>query len=254
MHKKTDKRTAIIDVELLLYAHAAKAESTGTSLKSLIEMMDMAIANVLRSTHATGHYLVVSGRNNFRKVLYDDYKAGRPPKPPLYNPLCEAIEGLNKSRWLYHDQLEADDLISIMATNGRVENPIVCTIDKDMLSVPGWKFNWKKDTWPHYVSQEEADYQWLVQLLMGDSCDNIQGMKGIGEVKAKALAMKAPFGWTPPKAAKLLYESEGFSLDDYYKSLFLISIWRNPMPKELLDNGLIAEIVKTIPSLQNQHN
>ncbi len=254
MNKQTDKKTALIDLELLLFSHAAKSESVGTSLKSCVEMLEFSIASIISRTHASDYYLVVSGPQNFRKVLYPDYKANRPPKPALYNPLYDACKELNQGKWVMHPQVEADDLLGVIATNGRVENPIICTIDKDLNTVPGWKFNWNKDDWPGFVSQEEADYNWLVQLLMGDSCDGIEGMKGIGEVKAKKLAddytkVVGRADTLPIHAAKFIYGKEGFSLDAWRKSVELISIWRKPMPQELLENELIEQIVKTFPSL-----
>lgn len=253
MNKYTDNRTALIDIELILYKCAAKAESTGTKLNDLTRMCDQAIDFIFYGCRANQFYLIVSGRNNFRKVLHPDYKAGRPPKPPLYSDLSNAIKEIHANRWFYHDQLEADDLLGIMATNGRTENPIICSIDKDMLGVQGWHYNWDKDAWPTHVSQAEADHNWLVQLLMGDSTDGIEGMKGIGKVKAEGLIKKhlpVTQFLTPPEAAKHIYEIEGFSLDAWRKCLETVTIFRNPMPKELLENELIAEIVKTIPSLK----
>ena len=253
MNLKTSTKTALIDLELISYSHAAKAESTGTGLKSLVEMVEFTIQSVVSACRAQEHYLVVSGRDNFRKVLYPDYKAGRREKPPLYVPLMDKLEESNASRWCKHDQLEADDLLGIMLTNGRVKNPILCSIDKDLLGVPGWHYNWNKDDWPRGVTQAEADFHWLVQLLMGDSTDNIEGMKGIGIAKAQKLAssycekMGTPLA--PIPAAQKIYEAEGFTLDAYKKCLMLISIWRSPMPPELLENELILEVSKTIPSL-----
>jgi hypothetical protein len=55
--------------------------------------------------------------------------------------------------------------------------------------------------------------------------------------------------WGAPDLAKYLYKKEGFSLDAWRKSVELVSIWRKPMPQELLENELIEQIVKTIPSL-----
>ena len=255
MNKLNEERTALIDLELILYSHAAKAESEGTGLRSLIQMTQMKIDSIVASCKASNYYLVVSGRNNFRKTLYPTYKAGRPPKPELYEDLQASIKELNASKWCCHDQIEADDLLGIMLTNGRVKNPILCSIDKDMLGIAGWHYNWNKDAWSTYVSQEEADYNWLVQLLMGDSTDGIKGMEGIGEVKAKALIKKHGLSGeflTIPVAAKYIYEKERFSLDDFHSCLNTVTIWRNPFPKELLDNELIAEIVKTIPSLNTK--
>jgi 5'-3' exonuclease len=88
---------------------------------------------------------------------------------------------------------------------------------------------------------------------MGDSTDNIEGMKGIGIAKAEKLVAayydKTGVLDAPVASAKEIYESEGFSLDAYTKCLMLASIWRAPMPPELLENELISEVVKTIPSL-----
>ena len=47
-----------------------------------------------------------------------------------------------------------------------------------------------------------------------------------------------------------IYEKENYSLDQYYNCLNTVTIWRKPLPKELLENNLITEIVKTIPTLE----
>jgi hypothetical protein len=252
MNKQKDIRTALVDLELILYRNAAKAEAEGTSLRDVVSMTNLSIREVVDGCQASNYYLIVSGTDNFRKHLYPEtYKAGRPPKPPLYNDLymeVQATYGSKRFRW--HDQIEADDLLGIMLTNGRVENPILCSIDKDLLGIPGWHYNWNKDSWPTYVSQEEADHNWLVQLLTGDATDGIRGMEGIGPVKAKKLIEKYK---TPdlsvPEQAKYIYEKEEIDLDRFYETLYLVSIWRAKMPEELLANDLIASIVKTIPSI-----
>ena len=251
MNKKTDVKTALLDVEIILYKHAAKADAEGTSLRTLKSMCIQAIDQCVIGCKASAFYLIVSGRDNFRKTLYPNYKGNRGEKPPLYKPLSNAIEELYSNRWYQHDQLEADDLLGIMATNKKINNPIICSIDKDMLSVPGWHYNWDKDDWPSYVSQEEADYNWLVQLLMGDSTDCIEGMKGVGKVKAEKLIKKyADPTLSVPEQAKNIYEKENYSLDQYYNCLNTVTIWRKPLPEELLENELITEIVKTIPTLE----
>ena len=253
MNKKTENRTALIDLELILYRNAAKGEAEGTSLRDLVGMTNLSIREIVDGCQAANYYLVVSGTDNFRKTLYPEtYKAGRPPKPPLYNDLymeIQATYGAKRFKW--HDQIEADDLLGIMLTNGRVENPILCSIDKDMLGIQGWHYNWNKDAWPTYVSREEADHHWLVQLLTGDSTDGIRGMEGIGPVKANKLIDKYK---TPdlsvPEQAKYIYEKEGIDLDRFYETMYLVSIWRADMPAELLANELISSIVKTIPSIK----
>ena len=53
-----------------------------------------------------------------------------------------------------------------------------------------------------------------------------------------------------PEQAKDIYKKENFSLDQYYACLNTVTIWRKPLPEALLDNELITEIVKTIPTLE----
>ena len=57
MNLKTETKTALIDLELISYSHAAKAESTGTGLQSLVEMVEFTIQSVVSACRAQKHYL-----------------------------------------------------------------------------------------------------------------------------------------------------------------------------------------------------
>lgn len=85
------------------------------------------------------------------------------------------------------DNEEADDLMGIFQTRIGPDDSIICTMDKDLDQVPGWKYNWYKDE-KYYVTEEQANYNFVMQLMTGDSTDNIPGLPGIGPGKAaKAL-------------------------------------------------------------------
>jgi len=82
---------------------------------------------------------------------------------------------------------EADDLMGIKATAAGPEDSIIITLDKDLDQVPGLKYNWVHDV-GYNVTPEQACYNFHLQLLMGDTTDNIPGLPGIGAGKAaKAL-------------------------------------------------------------------
>jgi hypothetical protein len=85
---------------------------------------------------------------------------------------------------------EADDLMGI----GQTEFPdsTIITMDKDLDQVPGKKYNWIKEE-HSVITPEQAHYNFHMQLLTGDSTDNIPGLPGIG----------------PGKAAKALHGMEG---------------------------------------------
>jgi 5'-3' exonuclease len=81
---------------------------------------------------------------------------------------------------------EADDLLGINQT-ACAENcvdSIIVTIDKDLLQIPGSHYNFVKCEFKE-VTEEEGQYFFYKQLMMGDSTDNIGGCPGIGPKKAE---------------------------------------------------------------------
>ena len=78
---------------------------------------------------------------------------------------------------------EADDLIGIASCIGDPETTVVCTIDKDMMQLHGWNFNFVKNEWS-YISVDEGNKFFYTQILTGDNADNIKGIHRVGPVKA----------------------------------------------------------------------
>jgi 5'-3' exonuclease len=77
---------------------------------------------------------------------------------------------------------EADDLIAIEATN-LGPDPIIASIDKDMLTIPCWHYNFLKDEWV-YQNDWDAKLFFYTQILTGDAVDNVIGLYRVGPVKA----------------------------------------------------------------------
>jgi hypothetical protein len=66
MNKQKDTRTALVDLELILYRKcAAKAEAEGTNLRDLVSMTNLSIREVVDGCQASNYYLVVSGNRQF---------------------------------------------------------------------------------------------------------------------------------------------------------------------------------------------
>tara|TARA_B110000259_G_scaffold65666_1_gene77341 strand:- start:1174 stop:1881 length:708 start_codon:yes stop_codon:yes gene_type:complete len=80
---------------------------------------------------------------------------------------------------------EADDLISKAAAELNY-NCVVASIDKDMLQLPCWHFNFVKGEWSK-VNEFEGIKFFYTQILTGDAADNIKGLHGIGPKKADKL-------------------------------------------------------------------
>ena len=80
---------------------------------------------------------------------------------------------------------EADDLISKAAAELKYDC-VVASIDKDMLQIPCWHFNFNKGEWTK-VDEWSGTKFFYTQILTGDAADNIKGLNGIGPVKAKKI-------------------------------------------------------------------
>jgi DNA polymerase-1 len=153
---------------------------------------------------------------NFRKEIYSDYKATRD-----YRRKPVALAHLNsylakKYGVKIHDGLEADDVLGILCTHPKKfagQKPIIVTIDKDLLQIPGRHYNPDKDL-KRMVSLSDGDMQFYTQVLTGDSVDNFPGCPGIGPKRAAAIltgARPTPDMWPLVRAA---YERAGKTEDD----------------------------------------
>ena len=122
----------------------------------------------------------LGGTGNYRYLINPEYKAGRPERPHHYDAVKRYLikefnaEVVNGS--------EADDACA-MAQYADPENTMSASIDKDLLMVPGWHYNWVKKE-KHFITEEQGDDNFYIQLCTGDSTDNISGLRGVGPVKA----------------------------------------------------------------------
>ena len=117
------------------------------------------------------------------------YKGNRKaPKPVHY----EAVRQHLIDVWgaLVFKSVEADDILAIMQKY-TPDDTVICSVDKDLLTIPGKHYHFvNKEMFT--VSEEEALRNWYMQMLMGDTTDNIPGIKGMGPVKAAKLIDNTP--------------------------------------------------------------
>lgn len=139
-------------------------------------------------------YFFTTCTNNFRKKIDSNYKANRPDDRNrflvslLKHYTIQMLESEGE-QVKYDDKLEADDLIA-QATYF-FDRYIICSIDKDLKQLEGAHFDYYKKEGEYkgwsYTTKQEGYVLLLKQLLVGDSSDNIKGVKGIGEKKATKL-------------------------------------------------------------------
>ncbi len=81
---------------------------------------------------------------------------------------------------------EADDELGIRQCDDTLPT-VICSTDKDLKTIPGWNYNWDKKALT-FITPWDAEYNFYMQMLVGDHCDNIRGIDGIGPMgAAKAL-------------------------------------------------------------------
>jgi hypothetical protein len=123
----------------------------------------------------------ITGKTNFRFEVATTvpYKGNRKdaPKPRHYDALRKHLMKLGAKM---SENEEADDSVGIASTEG---NYWIVHVDKDLDQLPGWHYNPVKDE-EYYVTEFEGLYSFYKQILTGDRVDNIEGIRGIGPVKA----------------------------------------------------------------------
>lgn len=232
------------------------------------------------------------GRADFRYQLYPQYKGNRKPKDAKAQAQMEAYyaqrDYINKILFALGvpkfkaPNYEADDIAGYICTNKKDREVALITSDKDWLLLISDGVEWF-DLRKHAYVNKDCFYsatkvftpeQFLMKkCLMGDRSDNINGVGGIGEMRATTLAMQystfenflASFSKTPKhstwetklfesKEAHEIYARNQKLMDLRHKTIDLNQIQKSVskfnedeffnLCSELQFNSLIAELKK----------
>ena len=143
---------------------------------------------------------------NFRKQEFDFYKEGRQKTPDELKMQMPVARTLLDSMGIKHLELEpyeADDIIGSlvkMAHNDKDFDATIISSDKDLLQLINYETDVKLLKQTGYIRYDENSFKKdygidpikIIDLkaLMGDSSDNIPGVKGIGEKTALKLLVE----------------------------------------------------------------
>lgn len=198
---------ALIDADILAYQAAATSEqatywgdgmwtlhANENDVKRHFQSM---VQTILERTQCDEATLVWSSSLNWRKGIYPEYKSNRANtrKPMVLSTVREWAKEEYHS--ITEGSLEGDDLLGLLATNPELDGKyIICTIDKDMRSVPASHYNFAKDEF-FEVSEFEADRYHMLQTLTGDPTDGYTGCTGVGPKTAEKYLIAAIEEGTP---------------------------------------------------------
>ncbi|MCF8057928.1 MAG: DNA polymerase I [Bacteriovoracaceae bacterium] len=244
------KRLIVVDVSNFIFraffAIRPLTSPEGTPVNAVYGVLTMFLK--ILSKYRPTHILMArdTAGGTFRNEMYSEYKANRSEAPEDLIPQFALIKELIQKMELPHaedDNYEADDIIGSAVTQWKndFDEILIASGDKDLMQFVGGNIK-MLDTMKDKIYDESGVFEkmgvkpeQIVDYLsmVGDSSDNIPGMRGIG---AKG-------------AAKLLAEygtlEKCIEEKDTFKGKKLITAFNEHLEEGLLSKKLI-EIVKDV--------
>ncbi len=207
------KKVILVDGNNLLfrsyYATAYQGvimrNSKGFPTNALYGFINM-INKILKEENPNYILVAFDKGKSFRHVKYDFYKGGRNETPDdLKQQFPKAKEILDAMGIKYFeiDNYEADDIIGTVSKKVDEEDEFIATIvssDKDLLQLISDEVDVKLLKTSGFIKMDQNEFIKTygvepikmidLKALMGDSSDNIPGVKGIGEKTAISLLTK----------------------------------------------------------------
>jgi len=242
---------AIIDGDVLLY----QALWGSDNLREAKDKFGDIVVDVLENTFATDYTMAFGGPSNFRDDLYADYKKS-PSRVKSKSTRPEWFDDLKSFALSYEgavicDGYEADDQVRIWAEECRQFNyyvpHIICSVDKDLDCISGAHYNPRTKA-VYHISPDQADQNYWLQCLTGDTVDNIPGIKGIGPVKAGKILEDCYNRFERKQEVCIAYFNH-FGEEEGYNNLLmngkLLHIWRTyndhfTLDRSFYDNAIGA--------------
>lgn len=155
------------------------------------KMIEDKIDSICKDTKSQQIAICLSDTQNFRKFINPEYKANRKKtmKPLALNFLKDYLR--EEYKVYEKPTLEADDVIGILATSDKIikGDKVIWSMDKDFKTLP-CKFRREAPDGSHVskvISEQEADWWFMYQTLIGDKTDGYEGCKGIGDKTARKI-------------------------------------------------------------------
>lgn len=227
--------TLLIDADWLIYNSCCACEedtrwtehehTLHSDERDIMNLIDSRI-DVFKTIAGDKHDIVMcfTSYPTFRHEIFPEYKIHRIGKrKPL------ALRSvINNCKKIYdcvsYPNLEGDDVLGLLATNGQYENPIIVSVDKDMRTIP-CKLIAAEEV--EHITEKKANRHWFEMSIAGDSTDGIVGVKGTGMVTATKLLADTPDTidalWS--KVAET-YTKKGYTLADAILNARLTRILR----------------------------
>lgn len=187
----SDKGKVLIDGDIIAYRAAFSTQDLFPSdaIKKTDELISFIIEECIGIPFASpsDFQVYLTGAGNFRYAIAKshEYKGNRKAtEKPIHLSVTRGYLTDNYGAITSSGE-EADDLIAKEAAALNY-HCVVASIDKDMLQIPCWHYNFGRGEWSKVEPFQGIKF-FYSQILTGDRADNIVGLNGIGPVKAERL-------------------------------------------------------------------
>ena len=190
----------LIDADLYLYRACAATEietdwgedvwTLTTDLKVAKEIFANQMNDISTRLKCNNLIMCITDHQNFRKELDPLYKSGRKKvrKPLGYKAMVDWAK--YSWQWWSEPFMEADDVMGIISTVPG-SKAIVVSDDKDLKGVPGRLYRPATDELLD-ITLEQANRQFYIQSLTGDTTDGYIGLRGCGPKTAEKILGTRP--------------------------------------------------------------
>ena len=225
--------TLLIDADWLVYSSCCACEEDTrwnewqhqltSDVRNCLNMIDNRL-DVYRTIASGKHDIVMcfTSYPTFRHEIFPEYKINRigKRKPLALKSVIKEVK--QRYETVAYENLEGDDVLGLLATNGRYKDPIIVSVDKDMRTLPCKLI---ADDSIEHITNKKADRHWFEMSLAGDAGDGILGIKGMGMVTASKTLAKTPDTkealWSKVQET---YTKKGYTIADAILNLSLIHI------------------------------
>lgn len=179
----------LLDADSLVYSCSYGCETSDDARDKFDTMFRYIVSDIEDMYNVISVIVYHGSTNNFRVHLDKNYKANRKhEKPEFYHQLSEYVSEVYDVRFAVGcevDDLIADDWKWYMELG---QDVCIASIDKDYMQLPAliYNYNIRKRGFIH-VSEEDARHNFWVQMVTGDSADNVNYLKGKGKAYAEKL-------------------------------------------------------------------
>lgn len=196
-------RVALIDGDMVVHRCAVVVDTPLERVSAGLYRFDeeFAIQNtksqiqgIAQATDCDTIVVAFSSSDNYRMGVDPNYKGHRKNRKPIVlAAVREAITEWSDVSTIVKAGLEADDVLGILHTGKLVGKSVICSGDKDLLTIPGTHYN----PWQEYfggvveVGEAEAERRFYHQTICGDRVDGYTGAPGWGDIKTGRLLQDA---------------------------------------------------------------